>query len=232
MLWPAFILGLMGSFHCIAMCGPLMLAMPGMGKGDRRRIWLANLLYQLGRIATYGFLGLLFASVGRGVVIAGWQKGFTILVAASLLLMALFSWKLEVFLQRQPSFQRYSMWLQQAIGRQFRRSGLQSYFLVGMLNGLLPCGLVYAAIAGAVTSPSPIEGALFMAVFGAGTLPLLFGLGVSGHLVPLSVRSRLRKLMPLGFLLLAVMLFLRGVNAGLPADFDFWLAMRNPVMCR
>ena len=232
MLWSAFLLGLMGSAHCIGMCGPLILAMPGMDSRGRSRLYLTSILYQVGRIATYGILGLLFATLGQGVVIAGWQKGFTIFMALSLLLMALYSWKMEAFLQRQPAFRRYSIFLQKAIGQQFRRSGLQSYFFVGMLNGLLPCGLVYAAIAGALTSSGPLQGALFMLVFGTGTLPLLFGLSVSGHLVPLSVRSRLRKVLPLGFFLLAVMLLLRGVNAGLPADFDFWLAMRNPVMCR
>ena len=222
----------MGSVHCIAMCGPLMLALPGLDANEQRRLWLTNLLYQIGRITTYGLLGLLFAAVGRGVAIAGWQKGFTIFIALSLLVMALYSWKLEVYLQRQPVFRRYSELLQRTISRQFRKSGLPSYFLVGMLNGLLPCGLVYAAIAGALTSPGPVQGALFMVVFGAGTLPLLFGVALSRNLVPGRLRMRLRKLLPLGFLLLAVLLFLRGIQAGLPADFDFWLAMRNPVMCR
>ncbi len=231
MLWTAFMLGLLGSTHCVGMCGPIAIALPTLNMYDRLKIWLSSLLYNTGRIISYGLLGLLFGIVGQTIAISGFQKGITIGIGVLLLLTGLFSISIEDKLLRISFLKKCYTYIQASIGRQFRKNGLKSYLLVGFFNGFLPCGMVYMAVAGALVSSQVINGMLFMVFFGLGTLPLMMALTLSRNLIPVKVKSALRKIAPLVIISFGIFILLRGINVELPAELSFWEMVSNPVMC-
>jgi len=226
--WTAFTIGLFGSLHCVGMCGPIAMALPYQ---DRNR-WLTlgnTLLYNLGRVVTYALLGGVIGLVGKGLFLAGAQQTISIVLGVSLLVIALFSINLEFQLLKIPAWQRWNAWLKQQLGFFLRKNTRSSLFVVGMLNGLLPCGLVYMAIAGAVTTFSPAGGMLYMALFGLGTIPLMLTAALAGNFASVKLRSHLRKVLPVILVGFAVLLILRGLNFDLPLDIQFWL--EDPTMC-
>jgi hypothetical protein len=207
----AFALGLLGSLHCAAMCGPLMLALPGMFGGAGRFI-VGRLVYQLGRIATYGLLGAVAGLIGKSIFWAGLQRWLSIALGVAILAGFLVSKKIAV----TATVARLVGGLKTVMSAQLRRRGFRSLALLGMLNGLLPCGLIYVALAGAVSRGSLLNGVFYMGFFGLGTLPTMLGLSFSGKIFPISFRLKLRRAMPLGVCLVAGLLILRGLALGIP----------------
>jgi len=207
----AFILGLVGSLHCAGMCGPLALALPTTGTSVRSLV-VGRVAYNAGRIVTYCVLGLIFGLVGRSLVLAGIQRWVSIALGL-LLLVGLFSsrrlalWRPVTHLVERLKF-----------GMSFflRRRSTASLAVLGLLNGLLPCGLVYVAGAGATAMNGMLAGAQYMAAFGIGTVPLMLAIGLSGRLMPLPLRVQLRKAIPVSVFLLATLLILRGMSLGIP----------------
>lgn len=230
LFWTAFTLGLLGSTHCVGMCGPIALALPLDG---RERLWVVMqaLLYNLGRISTYITMGLVFGLLGEGLFLAGWQKGFSIVVGSALLLFALFSIDFERKVAAISFIRYFHQFVQRKIAGYFRRNTLGATYLVGFLNGFLPCGMVYLALAGAVASGGLLSGSLFMALFGLGTLPLMLGITLAGKRIPATVKKSLRKMAPFVMAAFAIFLIARGIEVELPAELKFWEALRNPVMC-
>lgn len=207
----ALFLGLLGGLHCAGMCGPLMLALPP-GAASPVKFVAGRLTYQAGRVLTYAVLGLLAGWVGRGLALAGVQQGVSILLGVLLLLGLVASPRLLEL----PWITRGVGRLRQAMGGFLRRRTFASLFLLGNLNGLLPCGLVYAACAGAASTGTALEGAGYMVLFGVGTVPVMLGIGLTGHLLPMAVRLRLRHLVPVSVGLVACLLILRGLSLGIP----------------
>ena len=232
MWWIAFSLGLFGSLHCIGMCGPLALGFCNRSKntGDFSRLW-SSISYNLGRTLTYMGLGALFGLIGNLFYITGFQKFISILGGATLILVFLLSMDLDKMISGSRLGQRYFPLVQTAIGRLLSSSTTPPAFLIGMANGLLPCGLVYLALAGALTTGSYVGGILFMALFGLGTLPLMAGLMLSSQLIPISWRNIFRKVYPYATLAIGMFLIYRGIVVGTPQELDFWHAWQNPVMC-
>ncbi len=122
-------------------------------------------------------------------------------------------------------------WVKARLSRVLGGRSPANLFYIGLLNGLLPCGLVYMAIAGAITTGAPYQSALYMALFGLGTLPLMLLTAVSGQFISLSWRRRLRKLMPLFLAAFALLFIMRGLNFNIPIDFRLWSEMDNQPMC-
>jgi sulfite exporter TauE/SafE len=207
-----FTLGLFGSLHCVGMCGPLALALPNPHTKKNQQV-ISSLIYNTGRVITYSLLGLLFGIIGKGFSVIGFQQLFSIATGSILLVFTVLyfgfkkSWQPKWFLD-------FTWHIQSFIAASMnKRSGSLA---VGMANGLLPCGMVYAAIAGALVSNSILSSTLFMTSFGLATIPamlslMLFGAGISIHL-----RMKLRRLMPYVMLLVAVLLIVRGMNLGIP----------------
>jgi hypothetical protein len=207
----AVMLGLLGSLHCAAMCGPLMLALPWPPGGPGRFV-AGRVTYQLGRLTTYCLLGLVAGLAGRSIFLAGLERSVSIALGVALLAGFLVSGKISV----SAPVVRWVSHLKGAMAAQLGRRGLTSLAVLGILNGLLPCGLVYVAMAGALSSGGLIPGLEFMAAFGLGTLPMMLGIGIFGRLLPLTVRLKLRRAIPLGVCLLAGLLILRGLALGIP----------------
>ena len=207
----AFALGLLGSLHCAAMCGPLMLALP-IAPGGPARFIAGRTLYQVGRITTYTLLGILAGLIGKSVFLVGLQRWLSISLGVLILIGFLFSKRAAL----SAPVVRLVARLKTAMSAQLRQRSLRSLTLLGMLNGLLPCGLVYVALAGAVSQGALLRGIAYMACFGLGTAPTMLGIGLSGRIFPLSFRLRLRNAIPVGVCVLAGLLILRGMALGIP----------------
>lgn len=207
-------IGFLGSLHCIGMCGPIALALPvgRLSKGGKAG---GILLYNLGRVFTYALLGAAFGALGRGLAIAGLQQVISLLlgaaIIASVLMPANLKMKMEMLLQKVPFLKLVT----KAIQDLFRKKSFGSFFFIGALNGLLPCGFVYLGIAGAIASGTTISGSLFMALFGLGTIPAMFAVAFSRHMVSAHFRVKLRRALPVLMLLMGAMLLMRGMNLGI-----------------
>jgi len=207
----AFALGLLGSLHCAAMCGPLMLALP-VPPGGPARFVAGRLAYQLGRVATYCLLGVVAGLIGKSIFLAGLQRWLSIVLGLAILTGFLLSKKNAV----AGPVMRLVAELKTAMSAQLRQRSFRSLALLGLFNGLLPCGLVYVAMAGAVSCGTILNGIFYMALFGLGTLPTLLGISLSGKALPMTLRLKLRRAIPLGVCLLALLLILRGLALGIP----------------
>jgi sulfite exporter TauE/SafE len=211
-LWPAFLIGFIGSAHCAGMCGPLALALPGTGN-TRSTFIAGRAAYNLGRIATYGLLGAFFGLLGHGFAVAGLQRWVS-LVAGAAILIAVATSRNDFALGASAT--RVVGWLKAGLGKLFRQRTFGALFAIGVLNGFLPCGLVYAACAGAVTTGNIAAGMLYMITFGLGTVPMMLALSFAGQKIQLPLRFRLQKLIPFSLVLVGVLLLLRGMGLGIP----------------
>jgi uncharacterized protein len=219
MIWASviagFSLGLVGSLHCVGMCGPLALALPVYHLSPFKK-FIVLFLYQLGRITTYAVLGFLFGWLGRRFYMAGFQQWLSVslglLIVASAIIYFLGKNSLHFnFLNR------FYFLVQKVIGRLLKSGkGPVGFYMMGAANGLLPCGMVYMAIAGALSSINISHSVVFMAFFGAGTLPAMMAVSYFGQTIPLSVRSSMRKAVPYFITAMGVILILRGLNLGIP----------------
>lgn len=204
----AFLTGLLGSFHCVGMCGPIALALPTIGNSFNEKI-VSRLLYNFGRIITYSFLGLLFGTFGFGLKLAGFQQSISIGAGVLIIITVLLNGKLS----SKFSFSFFSGSL---IGKLFKQKSYFSMLGIGLLNGLLPCGFVYIAVIASVASQDAFQGALFMMLFGLGTLPLMFVVSLIGQFLSIKIRSRINKFTPVFAILIACVFILRGMNLGIP----------------
>jgi hypothetical protein len=209
--WTAFVLGLAGSLHCAAMCGPLALALP-VGGRTGMSLFMGRVVYTIGRIATYCGMGLVFGLAGRTLALAGIQRWVSIALGLALLVGLFASRRLALW---RPVTQLVEQ-LKRLMAGLLRRRSLAALGLLGLLNGLLPCGLVYVACAGATATGGISSGAAYMAAFGLGTAPLMLAISFSGRLLPLPVRLRLRAAIPVSVFLLGLLLILRGMSLGIP----------------
>jgi sulfite exporter TauE/SafE len=210
-LWTAFILGLVGSLHCAGMCGPLALALPVVGR-TRPAILASRAAYNLGRVATYATLGAVFGLLGRTFAVAGLQRWVSLAAGAAILIGLLASSR---FALGVPAVKAVA-WLKSGLGALLRQRSLAALFALGLLNGLLPCGLVYVACAGATATGNLLTGVEYMVAFGAGTVPVMFGLALAGQPLQAAFRFKLARLIPVSLVIVGVLLILRGLALGIP----------------
>jgi len=210
MLTP-LLLGLAGSLHCVGMCGPLMLAIP-LPSSERRAVLLQMLVYHSGRILTYAALGLLFGLLGKGMAIAGFQQVLSLAAGSFIIAMAFVAWRFEQLVTALPGFGAFTRSIQQRMGHLIHNHPGSATFSLGLLNGLLPCGMVYAALAGAISTTNSMEGGIFMAIFGIGTLPLLLTATVLGRSFSSSIRRKIRIVQPILLTFAGLLLIQRGLQ--------------------
>jgi len=209
--WTAFILGLIGSLHCVGMCGPLVLALPKVGTSHTQFL-LGRTVYNLGRIVTYSLLGVVFGVAGKTLFLAGIQRWVSIGLGMVLLAGLVVTKRMAL---RHPAVKLVGQ-LKCRMSQVLQRRSFPSLALLGVLNGLLPCGLVYVAAAGAISTGALLTSIGYMAAFGAGTLPIMLAIGFFGNLAAFSFRLSLQKAIPVTVFLLATLLILRGMSLGIP----------------
>ena len=218
----ALTLGFFGSLHCIGMCGPLALALlptkqPTNGAPSSwTRIASGSLLYNCGRVMTYALLGLLFGLFGSAARFAGLQQflsiGTGVVILLWLVLPKYLTQRSEAKHHAAAVLANLKLWL----NRLLRSHRSAAPFGVGLLNGLLPCGFVYLALAGALAQPSITRSMLFMALFGLGTMPAMLAIMLPNGLLSSTRRGSLRRVLPVGTAIVAVLLIVRGLALGVP----------------
>lgn len=215
-LYTAFLVGILGSFHCIGMCGPIALALP-VQKRDYWSLLKSRLLYNAGRIVTYVFLGALMGLIGQGLVFSGAQQSLSIGIGLLILVVWLLPAHLSRPLQRRNPLQKFSFFLKQKFGTLFRQKTNFSYFMIGLLNGFLPCGLVYLALAGAIATGQTGSGMLYMLFFGLGTFPVMLLVSLGSQWITPSLKTIMyKKMLPVFTITLGILFILRGLNLGIP----------------
>lgn len=215
MIWPALVMGLAGSLHCAGMCGPLALALP-VGIANRAHFVAGRILYNAGRILTYAAMGAIFGLAGKTVVLVGLQRGLSIAVGVILLAWLVARSNRRIFAGAQEIIPRLIAPVKRALASRLRAQTLPALFVFGLLNGLLPCGLVYLALAGAAGTGAALDGAIFMLVFGAGTTPMMLGISLFGKMIHAGLRVKFQKAVPAMVGVLAVLFILRGLSLGIP----------------
>jgi uncharacterized protein len=224
----AITLGLVGSLHCAGMCGPLAIALPlqSHSPGSSVSFFLGRVCYNAGRIVTYCLLGVVFGLAGRTLFMAGFQRWLSIALGAALMTGLLASNRLALWRPITALVE----WVKQRMARLLRQRSLTSLAMLGILNGFLPCGLVYVAALGATATGGILTGTGYMALFGLGTVPMMLGISLSGRLISLGWRLKLRKAIPVSVFLLATLLILRGMELGIPYISPI-LSGNNPSCC-
>lgn len=213
-LLAAIVIGFLGGFHCVGMCGPIAMALPVHTKSATQKI-LSILTYNAGRIITYSLFGVVFGAIGQSFVFFGLQQALSITMGSLILFFLIVSYFGKV---QNPILSKAYFFVNKVkagLSGLFRKRTYSSFFSIGMLNGLLPCGLVYMALAGALATGDILKGALFMAFFGLGTLPFMFAVTYYSNLISIKIRNRMRKVVPVVVAVMAVLMILRGMNLGI-----------------
>lgn len=210
----AFLIGSLGSVHCIGMCGPLALSLPVVHHSLRSK-FVATLLYNAGRVITYSFLGALFGTIGITFALFGFQQWLSVFLGVLIIFFLVLPKQSKIFKQTNILTRAFNK-LRSYLGKLFASKNYHSLFFIGLLNGLLPCGLVYMAIAGAVATASVVKSSVFMAAFGLGTLPMMWGVSFFGSFINLNIRQKIRSAYPYMMAIMACLLILRGLGLGIP----------------
>ncbi|RYF89674.1 MAG: sulfite exporter TauE/SafE family protein [Chitinophagaceae bacterium] len=210
----AMLMGAVGSMHCVGMCGPLAIALPVVSPTPAGKFFY-TLLYNLGRIVTYTCLGAILGVVGASFAVTGLQQWLSIGVGILILLYIIFP-RHRIAMGSAGAMQRLFNSIRTRLSELFFKKKYHSVFVIGLLNGLLPCGLVYMAIAGAVATASVTSSMLFMAGFGLGTLPVMWSVSFFGSFITLRTRTIIKKAYPYLMVLMACLLIVRGLGLNIP----------------
>ncbi|MCK5441945.1 MAG: sulfite exporter TauE/SafE family protein [Maribacter sp.] len=215
MLLSAIILGLMGSLHCVGMCGPIAFMLP-VDKNNNLKKLFQIFMYHFGRLMAYGIIGLLFGLLGKGLYVFGMQQKLSIIIGALMIII--------VFIPHQ-SFSQYNFSkpvfriiskVKSRLGQELKKKTPDTFLTIGFLNGFLPCGLVYMSLFGAIAMGSSWEGSLYMVLFGLGTIPLMTTAIYMSGLLKNSAKKRIQQLIPVFVVVIGILFILRGMGLGIP----------------
>lgn len=215
MLATAFILGLLGSFHCVGMCGPVAFLLP-LNRQNKLIKFTQIFIYHTARILAYVLLGFLFGLIGKSLNLFGIQQQLSIAVGLLMIVLVLIPHKTLARYNLSKPIYRVIAKVKSALGTQLKKRTPETFFTIGFLNGFLPCGLVYMAVFGAVASGSFWTGGLYMAAFGAGTIPLMTAAVYLGNFLNAQIRHKIRKAVPVFIIIIGCLFILRGMGLGIP----------------
>ena len=215
MLYLAFTIGIMSSFHCVGMCGPIVLALP-VHRGSKARQMASLLAYNLGRVGTYTLLGAALGGLGGVAVWVGYLRYLSIAAGVLMLLYVLWPTRLDRMLKVPAIWQKEVARLKTHMARHLHSRKLRSLGTLGILNGLLPCGLVYLALISSIATGSLLGGAAYMFMFGLGTLPAMMAVGFFKQWFSPTLRSRVRRLTPILMAVAGIWLLGRGLLIDFP----------------
>jgi len=211
MLYTAIIFGLISSLHCIGMCGPIAMMLPVDHKNPSKKA-LQVLIYHLGRLTSYGILGLAFGLLGRGFYMAGIQQQLSIAVGIGMIVLAVVPEKILANYNFSRPVYRLITRIKSSLGAQFKRKTPDAFFTIGLFNGLLPCGLVYAALFGAIAMQNVTLGIAYMILYGLGTIPMMSAVVYVSSLLSMPFRNQLQRAVPIVTVVIGVLFVLRGMG--------------------
>ena len=199
----------------MGMCGPIAAIVPG-GKGSSLSQKLGKALsYNVGRIATYAALGAIFGLFGQGIFLGGFQQGMSVAFGVIIIIGVLFPLVLKKFSPQSVLFGQVNK-LKSFVLPLLQKKSMGGSFIIGILNALLPCGLVYVVIAGAVLTGSAATSAQYMALFGLGTASVMMLVSMGSNFLMSNYRKQLLKIVPIMIFMVGVLFVLRGLNLGIP----------------
>lgn len=214
-LWTAFVMGLAGSLHCFAMCGPLAMSLPGKGAAGWKLLG-NRLLYNFGRIFSYLVIGVVFGLVGQALSLIIYQETISLITGIFLLLWMLSQFLPKIF-GKTPGFLLSWTSLSSKIFAKLKgKPKAVSMLGFGVLNGFLPCGLVYLAATASLNQGNISYSILYMLLFGLGTLPMMLGLSLIINLLKMQWRIMLNKAVPYFAIIIACLFILRGLSLDIP----------------
>jgi sulfite exporter TauE/SafE len=215
MVYTAFFFGLISSLHCIGMCGPIAMMLPVDINNPTKKV-IQITTYHLGRLTAYATIGLLFGLLGKGFFLAGIQQKIAIFIGIAMIAVVLIPEKsFNKYNFSKPVFKIISK-IKTALGSQFKNKSYKSLFMIGLLNGFLPCGMVYVALFGAIAMQSASLGILYMVLFGLGTIPLMSSVVYLHSFFSVSVRNKIQKAIPYAAIIIGILFILRGLGLGIP----------------
>ncbi|WMI69892.1 sulfite exporter TauE/SafE family protein [Mangrovimonas sp. YM274] len=215
MLWTAFILGLLGSLHCVGMCGPIAFMLPVDRSNSFKKVGQIA-IYHFGRILAYSIMGFVFGLIGKSLYLFGIQQQLSIAIGVLMILAILLpqgNWATSRV--TTPIFKGISK-IKQGLGKALQKRTADTFLTIGFLNGFLPCGLVYMAIFGAIANHNMLEGSLYMVLFGLGTVPLMTSAIYLGKFLNTTVKQRIQKAIPVFVVIIGLLFILRGLGLGIP----------------
>tara|TARA_R110002050_G_scaffold300276_1_gene468449 strand:+ start:18836 stop:19537 length:702 start_codon:yes stop_codon:yes gene_type:complete len=215
MLISAFVLGLLGSFHCIGMCGSIAFMLPVDRTNAIKKISQIT-IYHFGRLLAYSIIGLVFGLIGKSLYIFGFQQQLSIAIGFLMILVVLIPQQtFNKFNFSKPIYKLISK-VKSALGQALKRKTADTFLTIGFLNGFLPCGLVYMAVFAAIAGGNALSGSLYMAVFGLGTIPLMTTAIYLSNFLKGSARQKLQKAIPVFVVIIGLLFILRGLGLGIP----------------
>jgi sulfite exporter TauE/SafE len=215
MLYTALIFGLISSLHCIGMCGPIAMMLPADRNNPTKKA-TQILTYHIGRLTAYAAIGFLFGLLGKGLFLAGIQQELSIVLGILMILVIAVPERIfSKYNFSKPVFRLISS-VKSALGRQFKKSNYSSLFSIGLLNGFLPCGLVYVALFGAIAMQSIGFGMVYMILFGLGTIPMMSSVVYLNSYLTIPFRSKIQKIIPVVGVIIGILFIFRGLGLGIP----------------
>ena len=215
MFWSAFILGLLGSFHCVGMCGPIAFLLPVDRTNSFRKITQIT-TYHFGRLLAYSLIGLFFGLIGKSLYIFGIQQQLSIIIGILMIVAVLIPTQLaNKFKLSQPIYKIISK-VKSGLGKALKKKTTDTFLTIGFLNGFLPCGLVYMAVFASIATEQAIMGSMYMVLFGLGTIPLMTSAIYLGKFLNTKVKQNIQKAIPVFVVLIGVLFILRGLGLGIP----------------
>jgi hypothetical protein len=210
----AFLLGIISNLHCLGMCGPIALAIP-LNRSSKSAMLFGILQYHLGRVLIYAILGYIVGYIGMGIKLFGVLQAISIIAGIGIIIYA---WRNKLTFFKNPftSSLRHTSLLSRSMGKIMRSESPLKLFLLGALNGLLPCGMVYTALITAVVLGTPILSATSMLAFGLGTLPGLVAFSLFAQQLGNPIRSKINRYLPYLITVVGLLITLRGMNLNIP----------------
>ncbi|MDF4204388.1 sulfite exporter TauE/SafE family protein [Maribacter sp. SA7] len=215
MLLSALILGLMGSLHCVGMCGPIAFMLP-VDRTNNYKKFGQIFIYHFGRLMAYGLIGLVFGLLGKGLSIFGIQQKLSIGIGIIMILIVLIPYKtFNKYNLSKPIYKVISK-VKNQLGKELKKKSPDTFLTIGFLNGFLPCGLVYMALFGSIAMGDALQGSLYMMLFGVGTLPLMTAAIYFSNLLKGGIRQKVQKAIPVFVIIIGALFILRGLGLGIP----------------
>jgi sulfite exporter TauE/SafE len=197
------------------MCGPIAMMLPVDHQNEAKKA-TQIITYHLGRLSAYATIGLVFGLLGRGFFLAGLQQKMSIFIGLAMILVALIPERVfSKYNFSKPVYKVISR-IKSSLGNQFKNRSYKSLFTIGLLNGFLPCGMVYVALFGAIAMQSASYGVVYMLLFGLGTVPLMTIVVYINSLIKLPFRNKIQKAIPYVAVIIGVLFILRGLGLGIP----------------
>lgn len=208
-------MGLLGSFHCVGMCGAIALSIP-MDLSTRLALVRDAILYNIGRVITYTLIGVLLGYFGEAFFKSGYQQWLAFEMGILIVIVYFVPSTLGNKISNWLGLNHLTKFIKKGFSWLLQRPSPPTFVVIGMLNGLLPCGFVYMAGATAMLAESMTGGILHMTGFGLGTIPMMFTTAVSGKFISIRVRNTIKGLRPYLAMLLATLFILRGLGLDIP----------------